>query len=485
MDHDVSFRPGIGADGSETYTPRTVIYDLKGAFGTLRRENALYQLQQQENPARDGQWSGSTIPLQLPPISPSPYQQALDQGLEPPSLTNESVRFWSDYNHVFHHPRSIVQLNEYELNSSLMPFERFQTGEELFANLDREHDLLDRDLRPFLEECDQLQGIQVFTSTDDAWGGFTSRYLERISDELGKGCRWVFGLQDTQRTSRERRAMQLANTAQSLYGIDPSASMHIPLSSLPSSLPDYMSVAGASKWNTSALQAAAAESMTLPTRLRSTISARATFDNLESTLNGNGMRRIAACSLSVKNPSEMHVDELPNGHHSDDRLTNGYHEEDEVEKKQEGDIDLFPDSANQSARGRDRRRTHMFSKMESLRGPWKTVEELQDTNDRLHDRFSAGHGPRTSLHQSTLLFPLLSSYPGIFRLPNNPRKLAINATLSTSTAIADRMRDIESVSRRLVGIEEREALGDGLATLAEEYEEGWDSDDLSSDDDGD
>lgn len=484
MNHDISFRPGIGADGSETYTPRTVIYDLKGAFGTLRRENVLYQLQQQENPAQQGQWSGSTIPLQLPPISPSPYQQALDQGLEPPALTNESVRFWSDYNHVFHHPRSIVQLNEYELNSSLMPFEQFQTGEELFANLDREHDLLDRDLRPFLEECDQLQGIQVFTSTDDAWGGFTSRYLERISDELGKGCRWVFGLQDTQRTSRERRALQLANTAQSIYGIDPSGSMHIPLSSLPSSLPEYMAVAGASKWNTSALQAAAVESMTLPTRLRSTISARATFDNLESTLNGNGMRRIAACSLSVKNPSEMHVDELPNGQ-SDDRLTNGYHEEDEVEKERQGDIDLFPDSANQSARVRDRRRTHVFSRMESLRGPWKTVEELQDTNDRLHDRFSAGHGPRTSLHQSTLLFPLLSSYPGIFRLPNNPRKLAVNATLTTSTAIADRMRDVESVARRLVGVEEREALGDGLATMAEEYEEGWDSDDLSSDDDGD
>lgn len=44
MDHDVHFRPGVGADGSETYTPRTVIYDLKGGFGTLRKHNALYEL---------------------------------------------------------------------------------------------------------------------------------------------------------------------------------------------------------------------------------------------------------------------------------------------------------------------------------------------------------------------------------------------------------------------------------------------------------
>ncbi|KAI7160071.1 tubulin nucleotide-binding domain-like protein, partial [Hortaea werneckii] len=174
INHDKSFRPGVGADGSETYAPRTLIYDLKGAFGTLRRENALYQLQQQEESIQEGGWSGSTMSLQLPPIAPSGYQQALDQGVEPPPLTNETVRFWSDYNHLFYHPRSIVQLNEYELNSSLMPFEKWATGEELFDNLDREHDILDRDLRPFLEECDQLQALQILTSLDDAWGGFTA-----------------------------------------------------------------------------------------------------------------------------------------------------------------------------------------------------------------------------------------------------------------------------------------------------------------------
>lgn len=55
VDHDIHFRPGVGADGAETYTPRTIIYDLKGAFGTLRRDNALYSSggdQSQEQ----GQW---------------------------------------------------------------------------------------------------------------------------------------------------------------------------------------------------------------------------------------------------------------------------------------------------------------------------------------------------------------------------------------------------------------------------------------------
>lgn len=50
VNHDVHWRPGIGADGSETYTPRTVIYDLKGGFGSLRKLNALYEVVDEKPP---------------------------------------------------------------------------------------------------------------------------------------------------------------------------------------------------------------------------------------------------------------------------------------------------------------------------------------------------------------------------------------------------------------------------------------------------
>lgn len=144
---------------------------------------------------------GNTNVIRQDPIPQSNYQQHLDQGLSPPTLTTDTVRFWSDYNRVFYNPRSIIQLHEYELNSALMPFEQWGTGEELFNSLDREHDLLDRDLRPFLEECDQMQAIQMISSTDDAWGGFTAKYLERIRDDLGKTSTWVFGLEEGGRRS--------------------------------------------------------------------------------------------------------------------------------------------------------------------------------------------------------------------------------------------------------------------------------------------
>jgi len=55
IDHNVHFRGGIGADGSETFTPRTVIYDLKGGFGSLRKLNALYEVNDESAPVR-GLW---------------------------------------------------------------------------------------------------------------------------------------------------------------------------------------------------------------------------------------------------------------------------------------------------------------------------------------------------------------------------------------------------------------------------------------------
>ena len=42
VDHDIHFRAGLGPKGEDTYTPRTLIYDLKGGFGGLRKWGGLY-----------------------------------------------------------------------------------------------------------------------------------------------------------------------------------------------------------------------------------------------------------------------------------------------------------------------------------------------------------------------------------------------------------------------------------------------------------
>lgn len=148
--------------------------------------------------ARDGK----EVVQKQAPIPQSDYQKSLDQGISAPQLTSDTVRYWSDYNRTFYHPRSIVQLNEYELNSQIMPFEDWDVGEELFNDLDKEHDLLDRDLRPFAEECDQMRAIQLFSTSDDAWGGFTARYIDRIRDEYGKKSVWVWAMEEGNKVQR-------------------------------------------------------------------------------------------------------------------------------------------------------------------------------------------------------------------------------------------------------------------------------------------
>jgi hypothetical protein len=65
---------------------------------------------------------------------------------------------------------------------------------------------------------------------------------------------------------------------------------------------------------------------------------------------------------------------------------------------------------------------------------------------------------------------------------NQTQKLAVHTGLTTSTAVAGQIRALEPIVKRMINIEEREALSNGLQVLAEEYDEGWDSGSESDDD---
>lgn len=196
VNHDIHFRAGTAPDGSDTFTPRALLYDLKGAFGSMKKVNALYEAEEDANVDGSVVWPSKPIVHRSAPIPQSAYQTHLDAGLDPPPLTTSTVRYWSDFSRVYYHPRSLVPLSEFDVNDSLMPFEKWQVGMELFEKLEREDDLVDRDLRRFVEECDGLQGLQIITGIDDAWGGWASGWLERLRDEYGKLSIWTWGVGD-------------------------------------------------------------------------------------------------------------------------------------------------------------------------------------------------------------------------------------------------------------------------------------------------
>lgn len=82
-----------------------------------------------------------------------------------------------------------------------------------------------------------------------------------------------------------------------------------------------------------------------------------------------------------------------------------------------------------------------------------------------------------------MLFPILDSFPSIFDFHSRPNTLAVQAALSTSASVAQRIRSIERTARQLIGVDQREELCDGLVAIAEEYEEGWESgSDMDEDD---
>lgn len=144
--------------------------------------------------------NGSITTIRQPPPRQSDYHLALSAGFIPPSLRKEAVTTWSDYNRILYHPRSLHPMNAYELNSSLLPFENWTAGKDLYTSLDHQEDLndsiIDGDFRTWAEECDAIQGVHVIGGTDDAWGGFGAKYVEGLRDEFGlKSAIWVWGLE--------------------------------------------------------------------------------------------------------------------------------------------------------------------------------------------------------------------------------------------------------------------------------------------------
>lgn len=454
--------------------PRTVIYDLKGGFGSLKKINALYDIADDNPAASSSLWSGQTVVQKADPIAPSAYQQSLDAGLEPPQLTTESVRYWSDFNRVFYHPRSVVQLNDYELNSSLQPFERWDTGEELFASLDKEHDMLDRDLRPFVEEADQMQGLQIFATLDDAWGGFASKYMERLRDEYGKTTVWAWGAQGPlQGVNREKRLLRLVNKAKSLTELYKQASLLVPISlppTLPPRLRKSLSFDPSSTWHTSALLSAAIETATLPTRLKDATN-RDTLGNISDSLNVHGKQTVANLQMSFSDAQDV-----PRNENAGDEAKDGL----------KLDVDLRPadDAADGSRTHNGYSRTpRIFSQVVACRGDRaKDADapdeggENEDEDDRMRRR---GQGETISRrYRSTLCYPLLDSFPDIFRDGEGQvlkGHVAMTTSLSTEAELCGKLRALRSTVTRFIGVEEREVLGNELAEMADEYHEGWSS----------
>ena len=275
-----------------------------------------------------------------------------------------------------------------------MPFEKWENGEELFVSMDIDNDLLDRDVRVWAEECDQMQGMQVFTGGDDAWGGFASRYVEKLRDEYGKMPIWTWGVEEEQgRGTMAKQLLRTINAARTINEMARNASLYVPLSVPAIQLPQYVHLNRDSEWQISALLSMALESMTLPSRLRPDEQRRGLLGDIEATLNVNGNQRVAQLQCTLLDP-ETELPRPVNGYasHDDRAPSNTMHamiKEDDVETIT-SHLDMNLSTGNPrplSYASQHDTSDHTFGAVENTRGkPQEATDQELDEDDITYAR---------------------------------------------------------------------------------------------------
>jgi Tubulin domain len=356
-----------------------------------------------------------------------------------------------------------VQLNQYELNSQIMPFEKWTVGEDLFADLDKEFDILDRDVRPFAEECDQMQGLQLIAGTDDAWGGFTARYLDSLRDEYGKTSIWVWGIEDGTEVPRHTRMIRSSNAARSLRALGQQASAYVRLTTMPSPVPSYVNIHSQSEWFTSALLCSAVESVSLPSRLHFGSARPTSLSLLEDTLNTNGVQKILELQMSL---DDVNAQAATNG------VSNGVNAN-EVDHEEPSGSSELNFSFLPSRQGRSNGDVHVFAQITSRRSRQERLTRTElDPDERMRMRLN--EETIVDQYETSLLFPLLDTFPdSLFRTQRQGSGLALTTTLRTCSNLKPHVVQLRDEIVGSLDVEERESLYNDLTELANGYSFGW------------
>ena len=299
------------------------------------------------------------------------------------------------------------------------------------------------------------------------------------------------------------------NTARSLHDMSGHASLYVPIA-LPSVLPDYVGVWRTAPWHVSALLSAAIETTTLSSRLRKDDGLRLhRLNDSELALNVNGNQRIARLQANVVSSEAVsHLPEIAPAKPSerDDRVPQKRStqivppgEDKEEQQVRDLDLDFFPSGPPSQPRFNNLalKPAHTFGQLETSRvamntTPRQTSEEDDDIDEDetvARKRRRIAGLPVQIASKIPLDHPILPTFPPIFsflaedaitRVP--AKSVAVRTSLSTTTAVATRIKELSDVVGRTVGmVEDREGLVNGLKELAEQYRAGWEDDGESDD----
>ncbi|CEP09224.1 hypothetical protein [Parasitella parasitica] len=403
INHDVLYRQGETSSGDLTYTPRTLIYDLKGGFGSMQKYNRLFS----------GGDSVDTDTQQVPweqgincinrHITKNRYQQDLDR-MESEHVNMEAainqldqtVNNWSDYNRIYYHPRSINPIVTHQMDNDITPFDNFTIGRQSYRDNEKETDIFENNFRFFVEECDNLQGFQILTDVDDAFGGFSEGLLHNIRDEFAKTPIMTYGLSDSHaqyRTDRHKQKIML-NRALSITRLADLSSIYVPIYTPTQSaikkcgLSPYMQFNELSRYHTSAIIASAIESNSLPYRLKHNA-----MTMVDAVGKLNWVRSTSLASLYVTLPLPI--------------SKNGY-----------GDTLENSQNMNPTLLLLDRFSEHdkkdVYGEILVSRGLPVNMRQQTEYLERLYSNFKDSNDPLQARFSLDCAFPLAETYPRIF-----------------------------------------------------------------------
>lgn len=136
-------------------------------------------------------------------------------------------KYWTDYNKTFWHPSCLNIIPSLTQDSPVDIWDpETMTRGDMEQYTDR--------LRSAFEDCDQLEGLQVFVDSDTVFGALAGKILDEVKDELGKVRNISFpifsvGGPSIGQTAVDTRRIRGINRAMTLSALHQSSAMVVPL----------------------------------------------------------------------------------------------------------------------------------------------------------------------------------------------------------------------------------------------------------------
>ncbi|KAH8828971.1 Misato segment II tubulin-like domain-containing protein [Flagelloscypha sp. PMI_526] len=260
-DASVSFREEE-RNGGIDYTPRLLIFDFKSNFGAFARSNLLNPLNDDSTDS-EALWQGTLQKTAQPPVPESAYLQSLNQNSNSQAIIPSDIRYWSDFNRLYHHRETLQPLPdrpEWSQDDNLT----WQEGKDMFSTFDKDCELLDGSVRRFLEECDSPQGVHCLTDSS-SFGAFTHTFLTSFRDEHPKLALLSLPSMSIQFDAGIENIHRIIQDALLLQKLSEISTLTVPLS--PPSASWASGIEVNSRYQSSSIVASHIESVTLPTRL--------------------------------------------------------------------------------------------------------------------------------------------------------------------------------------------------------------------------